>query len=494
MEICLSAVLGELTTRSINFVLRKLSKTPALQVEDRLDKVLLRMQVIVDEAMGRRITNQAMLQQLDMLRDAMHRGYYMIEAYRCQSHSKEKAKKHIVSHSLQSSKAISVQNFCFSSGTSTQILEEMNVVLDSLSSMLLDASELILFLESYPRMYREPYSMHILLSNCMFGRQMETELIIKFLLHKEPDSTEELEVLPIVGPGRVGKSTLVAHVCKDERIRNHFSEIFFLHKHDFIDGEHPFFKERCEMKHQSSLSNSNNERRLLVVELIGDLYEDTWDRLYSSFKRSVQSSSKIIITSWSDKIIKFGTTQALTLKYLSQEAYWYFFKTLTFGSLDPMTHPRLTGIAMEISRTLNGSLIAANVTSLVLRGNIDIGFWCKVLAFLRGSYQKHISRFGDHPIDLMNQNRPASFERIAAHSEDFIVHCEHQRSSQEDVLEIKLHDLVYGSIKPQGKFEVLAWKSVIPPYYSYVYASEIPELKTKAAKRKRCMKNEVPPC
>jgi len=187
------------------------------------------------------------------------------------------------------------------------------------------------------------------------------------------------------------------------------------------------------MKHQSSLSNSNSERRLLVVELIGDLDEDTWDMLYYAFKWSVHSSSKIIVTSRSDKIIKFGTTRALTLKYLSHEAYWYFFKTLTFGSLDPKTHPRLTGIAMEISRTLNGSLIAANVTSLVLRGNIDIRFWCKVLAFLRGSYQKHVSRFGDHPIDLMNQNRPARLERIAARSEDFIVHCEHQRSSQEDM-------------------------------------------------------------
>jgi len=143
------------------------------------------VQAIVDEAMGRRITNQAMIQQLDMLRDAIHRGYYMIEAYRCQFHNKVKDKDHIVSHSSHSSKPISVQNFCFSSGTSTQILEEMNGVLDSLSSMVLDASELILFLESYPRMYREPYSMHILLRNCMFGRQMETELIINFLLHSE---------------------------------------------------------------------------------------------------------------------------------------------------------------------------------------------------------------------------------------------------------------------------------------------------------------------
>jgi len=52
--------------------LRKYSKPMPLDVEDRLRRVLLRAQVIIDEAMGRHITNQAMLLQLVMLRDAMH--------------------------------------------------------------------------------------------------------------------------------------------------------------------------------------------------------------------------------------------------------------------------------------------------------------------------------------------------------------------------------------------------------------------------------------
>uniref|UniRef100_A0A0A9C7G1 Uncharacterized protein n=1 Tax=Arundo donax TaxID=35708 RepID=A0A0A9C7G1_ARUDO len=52
MEICLSAVLGELTTRSINFFISKRSKPPVLDVEDRLCRVLLRAEIIVDEAMG----------------------------------------------------------------------------------------------------------------------------------------------------------------------------------------------------------------------------------------------------------------------------------------------------------------------------------------------------------------------------------------------------------------------------------------------------------
>jgi hypothetical protein len=44
--------------------------------------------------------------------------------------------------------------------------------------MILDVQELVVFLASYPRLYRQPYSMHHVLGNSMFGRQMETKLII----------------------------------------------------------------------------------------------------------------------------------------------------------------------------------------------------------------------------------------------------------------------------------------------------------------------------
>ena len=59
----------------------------------------------------------------------------------------------------------------------------------------------------------------------MFGRQAEMEKIIRFLLQPEPPGAETLQVLPIIGPAWVGKSTLVEHLCYDERVHNHFSTI-----------------------------------------------------------------------------------------------------------------------------------------------------------------------------------------------------------------------------------------------------------------------------
>ena len=104
MDIILSAVLGELASRSINFFITKSCKPKAPDVEDNLQRSLLRAQVIIDEAMGRDITNQAMLQQLEMLRDAMYQACYMHDTFRYQSHGEDDAKDQVVSHPFSLSK------------------------------------------------------------------------------------------------------------------------------------------------------------------------------------------------------------------------------------------------------------------------------------------------------------------------------------------------------------------------------------------------------
>jgi len=201
-------------------------------VKDCLRRLLLRAQVIIDEAMGRHITNRPMLLRLVMLSDAMHRGYYVLDAIRYQHHDEEDAKDQVVSRSSSLSVVNSVKHLCFSSRAALP-LNELQETLDNLSSMIRDVNELVLYLASYPRLCSQPYSMHLQLANCMFGCQIEAQLVINFLLNTQPHGAEKLEVLPIVGPRYVGKSTLVANVCKDERVFGHFSNISFF--------PHPWF-------------------------------------------------------------------------------------------------------------------------------------------------------------------------------------------------------------------------------------------------------------
>ena len=110
MEIFISAVLGELASRSINFVISRSSKPKVPDVESSLQRALLRAQVVIDEATGCQITNQAMLQQLEMLKDAMYKGCYILDTSRYQSQDEEDAKDHVVvSYSFSLSKVNSLR-------------------------------------------------------------------------------------------------------------------------------------------------------------------------------------------------------------------------------------------------------------------------------------------------------------------------------------------------------------------------------------------------
>jgi hypothetical protein len=63
-------------------------------------------------------------------------------------------------------------------------------------------AEFTLFLEGYPRISRQPYSTHLVVGSVMFGRQMEMETVIDFLLRPEAPGNENPGVLPIVGAAR----------------------------------------------------------------------------------------------------------------------------------------------------------------------------------------------------------------------------------------------------------------------------------------------------
>ncbi|KAM0840889.1 hypothetical protein ACQ4PT_059370 [Festuca glaucescens] len=311
---------------------------------------------------------------------------------------------------------------------------------------------------------------------CMFGRQMEREEAISFLLQDEPLGGGNLGVLPIVGPELIGKSTLVEHVCDDERVRKHFPLILRYIGSDLKDETAITFRDHCLIKHQNIASTE--ERALVVIELLGDVDEGAWKRLLQTSERCMARGSKIIITSRSEKIVSVGTTEAIKLSCLSKEAYWYFFKMLVFGSTDPEEHPKLTSIAMELALEMCGSFIFAYVAATLLRENPSARFWCRVLRQAREYTKKNNLVFGEYHEDRMSRYAWSTAETLrgSENHELFLIHHSHQNgpASRGEVPRITAVELVSGtwSAMPRGKFEVLSWRSLIPPYYNYVYSWE----------------------
>ncbi|XP_037414043.1 disease resistance protein RGA2-like [Triticum dicoccoides] len=476
MEPLLSAIVGDLVSRALSMVTQRYLQSKGAEEEklQRLRAVLLRIDATVEEAEGRHITNQAMLQQLQMLRRGMYRGYYTLDTFRYRAH-RDKADGEV---STRRSLALSSFRRTFFSVCDAPSMDEvldagscsnLDKMLSSLERVIGDMQEFVMFLASYPRISRQPYSAYLFCDQVMFGRQMEKETILSFLLCREAVRNGSLGVLPIIGPARVGKSTLVEHVCLDERVRRRFSLIVFFSGNDLKGGNLATLKGSGVIKHQN-LASSPHGDSLAVIELAGDMDEETWRGLYTSAASHLTPGSKIILTSRSDKIASLGTAESLMLKSLSQEAYWYFFKTVAFGSTNPGEHPSMAALGMEIAFHMNRSFMAANIVASLLRTNLDIQFWRRVLRCLRDFASKHLSMFGEHPTNLLQKDQPLYMWTMAKTSNVVVMRDIYDEPSPQisEVPRITAQDVLSGQVTSEGTFQAVAWRSRIPPCYTYL--------------------------
>lgn len=180
------------------------------------------------------------------------------------------------------------------------------------------------------------------------------------------------------------------------------------------------------------------------------------------------------MTSRSEAAQRLGTERALRLKVLSPEAYWYYFKTLAFGGANPEDHPRLVAIAMDICAEEKGSFIGGNIACSLLRANLDARFWCSILQNMREYTEKHRHLFGKHPHDLLRKNRHVYLWRLAQTSKVFVSYgCYQACPAQKDVPRMTLQEVLSGRPAPNGRFEALAWRSQIPPCYSYLMSCSV---------------------
>ncbi|KAM0866205.1 hypothetical protein ACQ4PT_042775 [Festuca glaucescens] len=451
--------MGELASRSISFLVDRYLKHKAAPAEEEslrgLRRLLLRLHVIVEEADGRLVTNKAMLHQLRILKKEMYRGYYTLDFFSCRAHGEDRTKDHEVSNSFAPSMFNPAKRVCICSGSNEGAVraELLEKVLGSIRDTMDDVSEFTMFLCRYPRLNRQPYNMHLLLNKCMFGRQMEMECIMDFLLQDQcdPSAAEDPAVLPITGPGNVGKSTLIEHACNDERVRNHFSQILRFSGDDLKDASVETLRDGGKIKDQNR--GMGGGKTLIIIELFLDIEESVWKRLYLAVRICIASVSKIIVASRSDRIASLGTTQPLRLQWLTTEAYWYFFKARVFESTSVEDHPKLTAIAMDMARLLKGCFRGATIFSGLLKANFNLRFWSMALETLRNISQNNILMYGQGIVDDWDIAEPLYLRNTKkTSSECFVIladyHTCYGETQPEDLEMVSVQDLLFGKAPP----------------------------------------------
>ncbi|KAL4600920.1 hypothetical protein ACB092_11G234700 [Castanea dentata] len=221
-----------------------------------------------------------------------------------------------------------------------------------------------------------------------YGRGEDKNAIVKLLLESDD---AQLSVIPIVGMGGLGKTTLAQLVYKDDEVSRHFDMKAWVCVSEDIDNLrltkeilHSFTSESCDNNStldslQVKLKEILSENRFLLV--LDDVWcesYDNWTILRKPFESGV--GSKIVVTTQSYHVSsKMGTTSAYVLKELSRDACLSVFTHHALGASDFSEYPELEKYGQKIVDRCMGAPLAAKAFGGLLHNQQHPYEWEDVL-------------------------------------------------------------------------------------------------------------------
>ncbi|XP_072982116.1 putative disease resistance protein RGA1 isoform X2 [Typha latifolia] len=209
------------------------------------------------------------------------------------------------------------------------------------------------------------------------GRSDDKEEIMKLVL--DDTSEEDVSVIPIVGMGGLGKTTLAQLIFNDTRVNDEVFDprIWVCVSIDFnlktiVQPILTTTEDKCDINNLESITSFltrsfTDNKFLLVLDDIWCENQEEWERLKLVFK-SARKGSKIIVTTRNQKVaLMMRTVRPFYLQGLSEDDCWELFKRKAFEKGEQEIYPHLMRIGKEIVRKCGGVPLAANSLGSMLR-------------------------------------------------------------------------------------------------------------------------------
>ncbi|KAF0918833.1 hypothetical protein E2562_026205 [Oryza meyeriana var. granulata] len=402
-EVVLPVALSKVLGRIFSFLFDSLSRPAVAGARDvhrrRLERLLSNIGTMVEEAEGRHITNVQLLSHLKALTDGMFRGRFALEVTDLDDINNTgddddgdeggddvRRRSFALCSSFNRAKRSRVTSLIFGgNGSGDDGTERLAAVVDELESLMSDyMREFILMVQGYPRKVHRPVRTTLYMDRCVFGRHVEKERIVDFLLQRPPAGAPYLSVLAVVGGKKVGKTTLVKHACDDELVRDHFARIEWFETPDVVreaglPGQTVWESDGPEylagVRRIIASQRFSSARSLLVFEDAWPIDEAAWSELASTPSATTTTlaaaGTKLLFTCRDADLARLGTVEPVVLRHLPPEEYWYYFMAFAFGGADPREHPRIAAVGREISEHLERTFLESRVLGTLLRANFD---------------------------------------------------------------------------------------------------------------------------
>ncbi|RCV35461.1 hypothetical protein SETIT_7G241500v2 [Setaria italica] len=229
-----------------------------------------------------------------------------------------------------------------------------------------------------------------LVEHKVYGRDAEKEYILKLMTSK---GSNGLTVLPIVGIGGVGKTTLAQFVYNDPIVRRQFEIKIWVCVSDNFDvirltremldcvSKQRLAETGNLNKLQEDLEKHMQSKRFLIVldDVWDDMNSHCWDQLLAPVKHNQAMGNMILVTTRKLSVAKMTQTiEPVKLGALEGGDFWQFFQSCAFDD-ERYVHPSLYAIGKQIAQKLRGNPLAAKTVGALLRRNINVDEWTNIL-------------------------------------------------------------------------------------------------------------------
>ena len=263
-----------------------------------------------------------------------------------------------------------------------QIGERLNSIANERSKFHLKNSNVNQTYQSSGRLQSDSF----LLESDVCGRDRDREEIIKLLTD---NSHGDVSVIPIVGIGGLGKTTLAKLAYNDKRADKHFQQRIWVCVSEDFDVKRIMRAilesatgNTCHLQEMEVIQQRIRElvmgkRFLLVLDDVWSDDHDKWERLKNSVRHGSEGS-KILVTTRSEKVaLIMGTISPYYLKGLPEDDCWSLFEQRAF-KLGVPKEASIVAIGNDIVKKCRGVPLAAKTLGSLMCFKREKSEWVDV--------------------------------------------------------------------------------------------------------------------
>jgi hypothetical protein len=268
----------------------------------------------------------------------------------------------------------------------------------------------------------------------VIGRKKDKEAVIDCLMDSNVE--ENVSILPIVGIGGLGKTTLAQLVFNDEQFQKGFDLKMWVCVSDIFDVKNiveKILEAATEQKPEPAEMNTlvgklkkkiDGKKYLLVLDDVWNEDHERWCRLKEVLMGGARGS-RILVTTRQESVARtirqesvakiIGTVESYSLKGLDEDASWSLFKQKAFEKGQEPKNSSIVALGKEILKTCQGVPLAIKTIGSLLHFKNSEAEWSSFK-------ENELSKIPQNATDIIPTLK-LSYDHLPSHLKPCFAYC-----------------------------------------------------------------------